>query len=314
MFAFAGCYDVEVQNSTGVICPSCHSDAIEELHGPEVVFMCGTAVPGQMVYGEHFRDCSWRLSIPPAATTLHLQGCIHNYEQLSYPHVKALELGVFPSPDCQLANSGERAQIREMIRRLRSFPNLQYLTISCCNSDVVPLQVVPLGELPDFKHLSRLFVGGQGCVIAGLGSFLDRAKALKVLSIRGDESWQAEVDDDLKGVCLVPSLVGAEGMLIEELDLSGCVLVEQDSLRHVSNLKKLTPPIFYCIKDIPTSVEELDTTQSEVPSDGYGRLAALSGLRKIIVYKRDEDEVRHALKGLSVEVEVVDDGHIGRGR
>lgn len=278
----------------------------------------GVEVDGLKGFFVEIEKCNnGRLVLPSGGNALRISGaCVHFFEKSSYENVIALEWQTWwDYEDCQLKKLGcqEADVVADLMAQLSHFPNLEYLTLIFFSGGkgVVSL---PLNELTNLSRLSHLKIMGHGFVVTGLLETLPKMTSLRSLTIEGSPFWDPDPDNEVGSVVLVPTLWGIRETKIEELSLRGCILLSQGDMGNATHVKKFTPPIYYCLRDISQSIEELDMTQSERPLDGYGALTELPNLKHIVIYQDDETAVRQALKGREVEVLVVSDEHIGRGR
>lgn len=120
------------------------------------------------------------------------------------------------------------------------------------------------------------------------------------------------IEEDHDSVIIVTTLYWLQDAPLEKLNLEGALLLQQETLRYLTRLKKLTPPIYYCLKDVPKSAERLDMSVSELPLDGLNRLPLLPNLRELVIQRGDEKEVRRIMSGRQVNIIINDEDQCRR--
>ncbi len=268
-------------------------------------YVCaGVAIPdvvSQWVYSEPHVAKELAL-ISNETSALTIVGAMPPLNAARFENVRALTWQIDVPVDDEQNPLGEcQEKVSRMLPELARFPRLKYLQLEFPSAGDYSMFATSLCRLPQMSELEHLEIKGGSLLVMGLDAEAVTMKKLKSLIVRGWADWQP-CPDDVGLAIVVTSFYWLKGVPLEKLDMEGALLLELDSLRHLSQLKKLTPPIYYRLKDVARSVERLDMSVSELPLDGLERLSLLPDLKELVIQKEDERPVRRILSGRQVDI------------
>lgn len=287
---------------------------------PDIVFgrdeyICaGLVLDGmlhQTVYSEPISPKA-PVSIPSEVSALTIHGTMPPLNAERYENIRAMNWEILvPAEDENAPNKGAQEKAVAMLRELSRFPRLKYLTLKFPVAESSML-VAPFYDFPQMDGLEHLEVGGIGLLVMGLTDSNPAMKNLKSLIVRAvGNDWEAS-EEDHDSAIIVTTLYWLQDAPLEKLNLEGALLLQQETLRYLTRLKRLTPPIYYSLKDVPKSVERLDMSVSELPLDGFDRLPLLPNLRELVIQRGDEKEIRRIMSGRQVNIIINDEDQCRR--